>query len=121
MKTYNSALIPRARAMRAEMTPGERHFWYRCLQRLPYKFRRQRPFGRFIADFYCPELKLVIEIDGDSHADEAAQAYDAERTLYPQSLGLTVLRFTNQAVMQETEAVLVRLQRFCEQQMPSCR
>jgi very-short-patch-repair endonuclease len=72
MKTYNSVLIPRARAMRAEMTPGERHFWYRCLQRLPYKFRRQRPFGRFIADFYCPELKLVIEIDGDSHADEAA-------------------------------------------------
>ena len=87
--------------------------------RLPYKFRRQRPFGRFIADFYCPELKLVIEVDGDSHADEAARAYDAERTLYLQSVGLTVLRFTNQKVMRETAAVLTRLQQFCDQRLPS--
>ncbi|RZU38616.1 very-short-patch-repair endonuclease [Fluviicoccus keumensis] len=121
MKTYNSALISRARLMRADMTPGERHVWHRCLRRLPYKFRRQRPFGRFIADFYSPELKLVIEIDGDSHADEAAKAYDAERTLYLQSLGLTVLRFTNQEVIRETEAVLTRLQQLCDQQSPAPR
>ena len=113
MRTYNSMLISRARAMRADMTTGERHLWYRCLRRMPYKFRRQRPFGRFIADFYCPELRLVIEVDGDSHADEAAKAYDAERTLFLQSLGLTVLRFTNQEVMRETEAVMTRLQQFC--------
>jgi very-short-patch-repair endonuclease len=115
MKTYSTVLVPRARAMRREMTSAERHLWYRCLTGLPWKFRRQRPFGRFIVDFYCPSLKLVIEVDGDSHFDEAAEAYDRERTTYLNSLGLEVVRFTNLEVIRQTEAVSAKLHRICMQ------
>ncbi|HEU0265614.1 MAG TPA: DUF559 domain-containing protein, partial [Geobacterales bacterium] len=45
MRTYNPALINRARTMRREMTPAEKHLWFNCLRHLPIKFRRQRPFG----------------------------------------------------------------------------
>jgi len=59
-----------------------------------------------VADFYCPKLRLVVEIDGDSHySDEAAQ-YDAKRTNYFHTQGITVLRFTNEEVMKNIEGVL---------------
>ena len=106
MKTYNTALVPRARSMRREMTPAEKHLWFNCLKLSPYKFRRQRPFGRFIVDFYCAELKLVIEVDGDSHFTEQGLAYDAERTQFLESLGLKVVRFTNAEVFQMTSSLL---------------
>ncbi len=105
MKTYNSALIPRARAMRAEMTEPERHIWFGCLQNMVGRFRKQRPIGRFIVDFYSASLRLVIEIDGDSHTTPEALAYDAERTVFLQAQGLTILRFTNHEVMQNLEGV----------------
>jgi very-short-patch-repair endonuclease len=105
VKTYSYALIPRARHMRREMTPAEKHLWLHCLRYLPCKFRKQRPFGHFIVDFYCAELKWVIEVDGNSHFNEAALAYDAERTLFLEGLGLRVLRFTNSQVFQELENI----------------
>jgi very-short-patch-repair endonuclease len=80
-----------------------------CLKHLPYKFRRQRPFGKFIVDFYCSELKLVIEVDGDSHFSPEAAAYDCERTLYLESLGLHVLRFTNVDVLYRLDDVKDRI------------
>ena len=98
MKTYNRKLIPRAREMRTNMTEPEKRMWYQCLKQLPHRFRRQRPFGLYIVDFYCAAYKLVIEIDGYSHSSEEAQEYDAERTAYLQSLGLRVIRFSNQEV-----------------------
>ena len=91
--------------MRKEMTPAEKHLWYNCLRHHPVKFRRQRPFGVFIVDFYCPAMKLVIEVDGDSHFTEQGKAYDKERTLFLESLGLTVLRFTNCEVLDNLEGV----------------
>ena len=109
MKTYNPALIGRARAMRREMTPAERRLWYDCLRHLPVKFRRQRPIGRFIVDFYAPASKLVIEVDGDSHFEPQGIAYDRERTAYLHGLGLHVLRFTNDEVLNNLEGVHARL------------
>ena len=109
MKTYNTALLPRAREMRSQLTPAEKHLWLHCLRHLPCKFRKQRPFGRFIVDFYCAELKLVIEVDGDSHFSESGMAYDAERTLFLEGLGLQVLRFTNEDVFRNLEAVGERI------------
>lgn len=102
---YNSKLISRARNMRKEMTPAEKHLWFNCLLNTPYKFRKQRPIGNFIVDFYCAELKLVIEVDGDSHFSEQGLAYDQERTQYIESMGMRVLRFTNDEVFYQTEAV----------------
>lgn len=107
MKTYNTALVPRARSMRREMTPAEKYLWLNCLKLLPHKFRRQRPFGRFIVDFYCAELKLVIEVDGDSHFTEQGMAYDAERTRFLESLGLRVVRFTNAEVFTMTPSAVM--------------
>jgi very-short-patch-repair endonuclease len=69
------------------------------LRNFKYKVHRQRPIDQFIVDFYCPELKLVIEIDGDSHNSENAQVYDLERTQILEGYGLTVIRFTNEEVL----------------------
>ena len=110
MKTYTKTLIPRARQMRREMSEPEKLMWYRCLNELPQRFRRQRPFGPYIVDFYCASLKLVIEIDGDSHATPEAAAYDAERTKYLKGLGLQVLRFSNVEVMENLEGIFAVLQ-----------
>lgn len=105
MKTYNPSLIGRARAMRRKMTVAEKRLWYDGLQCLPYRFRRQRPIGRFIVDFYCPELKLVIEVDGESHFSDQGLAYDDERTSFLESLGLKVMRFANSDVMNCLESI----------------
>jgi very-short-patch-repair endonuclease len=105
MPTYNTALVPRARAMRKKMTLSERRMWHECIIKLGKNFRKQRPIGRFIVDFYCAELSLVIEVDGESHNSPEAAAYDKERTIYLQAMGLTVLRFTNCEVMQDLEGV----------------
>jgi len=109
MKTYTHNLIPRAREMRTNMTEPEKRMWYQCLKQLPYRFRRQRPFGPYIVDFYCAAHKLVIEIDGDSHASAGAQEYDAERTAYLQGLGLQVIRFNNREVMETLDGVCERV------------
>ena len=109
MKTYTSKLVPRAREMRTNMTEAEKRMWYQCLKPLPHRFRRQRPFGGYIVDFYCAAHKLVVEIDGDSHASSDAQKYDAERTAYLEGLGLRVVRFTNREVMENLDGVYERL------------
>ena len=68
-----------------------------------YKFLRQKPIDNYIVDFYCAELLLVIEIDGDSHA--ASVEYDAERTKILESLGLAVVRYTNDEVLSNIQGV----------------
>jgi len=105
MVLYNTSLIKHARSMRKVMTPAERHLWLHCLRHAPFKFRKQRPVGRFIVDFYCAELQLVVEVDGDSHFSAQALAYDQERTLFLESLGLRVLRFTNIYVLYRLDDV----------------
>jgi len=109
MKTYSRALIPRAREMRTNMTEPEKRMWYQCLKHLPYRFRRQRPFGPYIVDFYCAALKLVVEIDGESHTTDDAIAYDTERTAFLEALGLRVIRLSNLEVMENIEGVFQRL------------
>ncbi len=70
---------------------------------------RQRPIAFFIVDFYCAALKLVIEVDGDSHFTEEGQAYDARRTEILTGYGLKVIRFTNDEVLHSFEAVCDRI------------
>ena len=66
---------------------------------------RQRPIDRFIVNFYCAALKLVIEVDGESHFTEVGEAHDLERSQVLEGYGLTVMRFTNRAVMENFEEV----------------
>ncbi len=96
---YNYKLAPRAREMRREMTPAEKKLWFGFLRNAPVKFRRQRPAGWYILDFYCPEKKLVIEVDGAQHYTPEGREYDAIRTAYLESCGLKVVRFNNREVM----------------------
>ena len=95
--------------LRHNMTPAEELLWERLkLKRLNgLRFRRQHPIGRFILDFYCPEHKLVIEVDGPIHEQQAE--HDEERTEQLRSAGLTVLRFKNVEVMEQTEQVLEKI------------
>jgi very-short-patch-repair endonuclease len=109
MKTYNSRLLPYARSMRKQMTSAEMRIWLYCLRPSPYKFRRQRPIGRFIADFYSADLKLVIEVDGGGHFESAAIQYDRDRTAFLESQGLRVLRFNNDEVLRHLDAVKLKL------------
>lgn len=109
MKTYSRGLIPYAREMRSGMTEPEKRMWYQCLQHLPHRFRRQRPLGPYIVDFYCANLKLVLEVDGESHYTSNGIAYDAERTAFLEELGLRVIRFSNHEVMCNIEGVKERL------------
>lgn len=106
---YSYELMKLARELRRDMTPAEKKLWY-FLKTLPRRFRRQRPIGNYIVDFYCPEAKLVIEVDGESHFTEQGQAYDAKRTTYLESLGLRVVRFTNAEVTQNLEGVCAEIE-----------
>jgi very-short-patch-repair endonuclease len=102
---YRSTLRGRARSLRRDPTPAERRLWYDVLRDLPQKFTRQKPLGRFIVDFYCASRALAIEVDGDSHYDPGAIRYDQERTASLQAVGIRVLRFTNEDVMEKLEGV----------------
>src|SRR3954447_18548892 len=91
---YNLRLKTPARTLRRDATPAERKLWFEYLSYLPEKFTRQKPLGPYIADFYCSRLRLVIEIDGDSHFTGSGERYDAERTAALAALKVRIIRFT---------------------------
>ena len=100
-KLRDERLLKFAREMRKNMTPEERKLWYMYLQKHPrFRFRRQEIIGSYIADFYCAQAKLVIEIDGSQHFSEDAMSYDAARTAFFQQKNIHVLRFTNADINQ---------------------
>jgi very-short-patch-repair endonuclease len=99
-------LLQRARDMRHDPAPAEQKLW-RCLrgrQLCGLKFRRQHVMGGYIADFYCHELALVIELDGDSHGERLE--YDSRRTKVLERDGMTVVRFLNSDVYRFLDSVL---------------
>jgi len=100
---------PLARELRTQPTPAEDYLWQhlRRKQIEGLRFRRQHVFDRFVVDFYCPAACLVIEVDGGIH--EQQRDYDALRTEYLECLGLHVIRFTNQQVLEDIEDVLARI------------
>jgi len=107
---YNPKLKERARELRNNSTPSEIELWkaLRAGQMLDYTFNRQKPLDEFIVDFYCRKLKLVIEIDGDSH--DGKEEYDKKRQQRLESLGCTVIRFYDHDVMKHIEGVLCKIE-----------
>lgn len=89
---HNKDLVPRAKQLRKEMTKEERHLWYDFLRGYPVRFSRQKVLGRYIADFYSAEARLVIELDGSQHFEEDNLLKDAERTAFLEAYGLRVIR-----------------------------
>jgi very-short-patch-repair endonuclease len=86
--------------LRRNMPKAEELLWNKLRRRqvLGYKFRRQFSVGPYSIDFYCPEIKLAIEVDGDSHFSPEATEYDQERQTYIESFGIRFLRFTNNQI-----------------------
>ncbi len=108
MLPYNKNLKQPSRQLRGNMTDAERHLWakVRMKQLKGYQFYRQKPIGDYIVDFFCPRIKLVIEIDGSQHFSDEMTEYDRIRNEYLRSLGLRVLRFTNTDVLTHIEEVI---------------
>ncbi len=95
-----------AKTLRKQLTPAEARLWEALRNKKLYgfHFRRQHPVGRFIADFYCSAGKLVIEIDGEIHAEQSD--YDATRTGEMEAYGYQVIRFKNQQIFDDLNSVL---------------
>jgi very-short-patch-repair endonuclease len=113
-------LLEFARGMRQKAAPAEQILWW-CLRnrRLNgFKFRRQTPIGKYIADFYCAECKLVVELDGESHFEPAADVKDARRTERLNDDGYSVVRYTNVDVFENLDGLLATLLRECEARLP---
>ena len=102
---HNKQLIPFAKQLRKDMTKEERHLWYDFLRTYPVRFSRQKVLGKYIADFYSAEAKLVIELDGSQHFEEVNTEKDTERTTFLEGYGLTVIRIPNNEVMRNFGAV----------------
>lgn len=94
--------------LRRHMPNAETVLWQKICRRqiAGVKFRRQYGIDRFVVDFYCPSLRLVIEVDGPTHQGSEAQTYDQARQQFIESLGIEFLRFTNSEVYQNLDAVL---------------
>lgn len=95
---HNPALTENARGLRKNMTKEERKLWYEFLRTYPVRFLRQKVIDDYIADFYCHKAKLVIELDGSQHYEQAGLLKDQIRTEVMESRGLRVLRIPNNAI-----------------------
>jgi len=111
--------LHRAKALRSAQTDAEQKLWYhlRAHRFLGLKFKRQKPIGPYIVDFICDEHRLVIEVDGGQHIE--AQAYDQRRSECLATEGLRVLRFWNDEVLRDTDAVLEKIRLVVESEAPS--
>ena len=102
---YNKALNQVAKDLRNNPTPEEEKLWFDFFRNYPVKCRRQKIIEKYVADFYCPSAKLVIEIDGKQHYGEEAKEYDAVRTEVFALHGVEVIRISNEDVNNNFESV----------------
>lgn len=108
---YDKKLISRARELRTSPTEAEKIFWNKILKNKEFSrltFLRQKPLGHFIVDFYCANLRLAIEVDGDLH--DFQKQRDKERDVFlGQSFGIKIIRFRNEDILKNPEKVLEKL------------
>jgi very-short-patch-repair endonuclease len=105
-------MTSRARHLRQKTTDAEAKFWHALRRQQLYglSFRRQHPVGPYTLDFYCPRIRLAIEVDGGQHAEQVKTA-DEARTRSLAEKGITVIRFWNNDVLTNLEGVLTELAR----------
>jgi very-short-patch-repair endonuclease len=109
-----SELFKFAREMRKNPTETEKLLWniLRKFRSKGYIFRRQHPIDLFIADFYCHKLKLILEVDGPIHEDEEAKEYDDGRSGELEKYGIRIIRFTNDQVLRDQDAIISHINKF---------
>lgn len=99
------------RVLRKNMPLAEVILWTKLKDKAVkgYKFRRQFSVNNFVIDFYCPKLKLAIEVDGESHFTDCAESRDKERQMIIESFGVSFLRFTNKEIYENINGVVDRI------------
>lgn len=107
-------LLQKRRDLRNNPTDAEKYLWRELKNRqlCGRKFRRQHSVGNYIIDFYCPEEKLAIEVDGEQHSYGEQLKYDEERTRYLQTFGIVVLRIKNTDVLFSRDEVVKRIEKY---------
>ena len=109
-----SETVKRARKLRSEMSVPERLLWQQLRKRpAAFKFRRQHPAGIYVLDFYCARLRLAVEVDGWAHDSATTIARDRNRSAFLQSQGIATTRIPARAVLDDVEAVVIRLIEIC--------
>ena len=120
-RKHNPQIVPTAKMLRKNMTKEERHLWYDYLKGHPVRFNRQKVLGKYIADFYSAQARIVIELDGSGHYSEQGQKRDVVRTAFLESYGLTVIRIPNADVNTNFRGVCEYLDRVIEQSLSQLR
>ena len=101
-----------AQVLRKNMTIAEKIIWERvCKNQLGVRIRRQHPVWKYIADYYCHELKLIIELDGEIHLLKENKEYDIGRAIFLNEFGIEIIRFTNDQVINETDFVIEAIEK----------
>ena len=121
-KIYNrSCEKSKRKILRTNMPKAEVILWSKLKSKGldGYKFRRQYSVGKFVVDFYCPRLKLAIEVDGDSHFREESEVHDKERQNFVESFGISFLRFTNREIYKNLNEVLAEIEKRMEKRPTS--
>ena len=109
----NRYIFKNAKELRKNLTVAEMHLWSRLNKsQLGVRFKRQHPINVFIADFYCHKYKLVVEVDGEYHNNEEQLESDKRRTAALEGFGITVIRFTNEEVMNEIDRVVEEIKKY---------
>ena len=113
MLSYNNNLKQLSRHLRNNMTDAERLLWskIRGKQLKGFQFYRQKIIGNYIADYYSPKSKLVIEVDGGQHYSDEGKEKDHIRDDYMRGVGITVIRFSDREVLKNINAVLEEIWR----------
>jgi len=111
-------IFEKAKELRKAMTSAEEILWKHLRNKKlnGLKFRRQHPIFIFIADFYCHQKKLIIELDGEIHDDPEQIEHDENRTADLEGKGFTILRFRNEELISDLETVLERIIKHCKQE-----
>ena len=118
---HNANLTPLAKDLRKNMTKEERHLWYDYLRGHPGRFSRQKVLGKYIADFYSAQAKIVIELDGSQHFDPEEMRKDQERTSFLEGYGLKIVRIPNNEVNENFRGVCEYLENLIEQSLSQLR
>ena len=111
---HNKQLVPFSKQLRKEMTKEERHLWYDFLRAYPVRLSRQKVLGKYIADFYSAQAKLVIELDGSQHYQAENKEEDGERVTFLEGYGLKILRIPNNEVNRNFRGVCEYIDNICK-------
>ena len=118
---HNKELTENAKFLRNNMTKEEKHLWYDYLRKCPVRFSRQKVLGKYIADFYSAEAKIVIELDGAQHFEKENRIYDEKRTEFLEQYDLKIIRIPNGEINTNFEGICRYLDKQIEQSLSQLR